>query len=64
LSQCAEGLPPLNVGEAHEGWRSGTTISSSARSHRSSWVSYKYATMEIYYRNESCRKENVDWLYI
>jgi hypothetical protein len=39
LSQCAEGLPLLNVGEPPEGWRSGTTISSIAKSHRSNWVS-------------------------
>ena len=64
LSQCADGLPPLNVGEALEGWRSGTTISSSARSHRSSWVSYKYVTMEIYSRNRSCHKQNANWQYL
>ena len=39
LSQCAEGLPLLNVGEPPEGWRRGTAISSNARSQRSSWVS-------------------------
>lgn len=39
LSQCAEGLPLLNVGEPPEGWRRGTAISSSARSQRSNCVS-------------------------
>lgn len=39
LSQCAEGLPLLKVGEPLEGCRSGTAISSNARSHRSSCVS-------------------------
>lgn len=53
LSQCAEGLPPLNVGEALEGWRSGTTISSSAKSHSSNWVSYGYITTEIYAKNKN-----------
>lgn len=63
LSQCAEGLPLLNVGEALEGCRSGTTISSSARSHKSSWVSYKHVTTKIYASSKSCCKQNANFQF-